>query len=96
MIDVVICSAAEGDYGEALSWYAERSTQTAERFDAEFDRALAAIAADPERFPFCDERHRYYLMRHFPHQVIYRCHENQLVVIAVAHTARRPRYCSDR
>jgi len=68
MIDLVICSAAEGEYAEALAWYAERSVQAAERFDADFDQALEKIASDPARFPRCDERHHFYLMRHFPYQ----------------------------
>jgi toxin ParE1/3/4 len=96
MIDLIVCSAAEDDYAEALSWYAQRSIQAAERFDAEFNEALQTILSNPERFPRCDDRHRFYLMRHFPYQVIYRQHENHLLVIAVAHTARRPRYWSGR
>ena len=90
MIDLVVCSAAEVDYAEALSWYAERSVQVAERFDVEFDQALETIASDPERFPRCDERHSYYLMRRFPYQIIYRQHLDHWVVIAVAHTAQSP------
>ena len=96
MIDLLICSAAEGEYAEALAWYAERSVQAAERFDADFDQALEEIASDPARFPRCDERHQFYLMRHFPYQMIYRQHQDHWVVIAVAHTAREPRYWSGR
>lgn len=81
MNELVVCSAAEAEYADALSWYSERSVQGAERFDAEFDQALETIASDPERFPRCDERHHYYLMRHFPYQLIF-----HWVVIAVAHT----------
>ena len=96
MIDLLICSAAEGEYAEALAWYAERSVQAAERFDADFDQALEEIASDLARFPRCDERHQFYLMRHFPYQMIYRQHQDHWVVIAVAHTAREPRYWSGR
>ena len=96
MIDLIVSSAAEGDYADALSWYAERSVHAAERFDADFDKALMAIASDPERFPQCDERHHFYLMRYFPYQVIYRQHGRHWVVIAVSHTARKPRSWSDR
>jgi plasmid stabilization system protein ParE len=96
MVDLVVSSAAEGDYAEALAWYAERSVETAERLEEHFDQALRVIASDPERFPLCDERHRYYLLRSFPYQVIYRQHEDHWVVIAVAHTARKPRYWSRR
>ena len=96
MIDVIVSSAAEGDYADALTSYAERNVQAAERFEDEFDQALKVIASDPGRFPRCDERHRFYLMRHFPYQVIYRQHRDHWVVIAVAHTARTPRYWSQR
>ena len=96
MTDVVVSTAAEGDYAEALSWYAERSVDAAEHFDEELDRALRSIASDPERFPRCDKRHRYYLMRRFPFQIIYRQYEDRVVVIAVAHTARKPVYWSER
>ena len=96
MINLVVCSAAEREYAEALSWYAERSVQATQRIDAVFDQALGAIASNPERFPRCDERHHYYLMRHFPYQTIYRQHQDHWVVIAVAHTARKPDYWPGR
>ena len=96
MTDLVVSSAAEDDYAEALSWYAERSMQAAERFDMEFDHAIETIGSDPERFPRFDDRPRFYLMRHFPYEVIYRRHDDHLVVIAVAHMSRQPRYWADR
>lgn len=96
MIDLIVCSAAEREYAEALAWYAERSVNAAERFDADFGQALETIASDPARFPRCDERHHFYLMRHFPYQIIYRQHQDHWVVIAVAHTARKPSYWSRR
>lgn len=96
MTEIVVSSAAEDDYAQALCWYAERSVQAAEQFEAEFARALEVIAADPERFPHCDARHRYYLMRRYPFQVIFRRHDDRIVVIAVAHTKRKPRYWSGR
>jgi len=60
------------------------SVSAAERFDAEFGQAMRTIASDPERFPKCDERHHYYLMRHFPYQIIYRQHQDHWVVIPLA------------
>lgn len=56
MTNVIICSAAEIDYTESLTWYAERSLDAANDFDAEFDRALSRIAANPEQFPHCDAK----------------------------------------
>ena len=97
MSKVLLAAGAEADYAESLGWYAERSIGAAAGFEAEVSRALEAIAADPERFPRCDDRHRYYLLRRYPFQIIYRrLSEESLLVVAVAHGSRRPRYWSDR
>ena len=96
MADVAITSAAERDFTDSLCWYAERSQRAAEGFEAEFDRTLASIGADPQRFPHCDQRHRFCLMRRYPFQVIYREQADQVVIVAVAHAKREPGYWSNR
>ena len=96
MAKLLVTSAAEQDFTEALCWYAERSHRAAEEFDAEFDRVLELLGATPERFPFCDARHRFCLMRRFPYQVIYRDCGDHWAVVAVAHAMRKPGYWSDR
>lgn len=70
MVEIVVSSPAEQEYAEALRWYAERSLRVAQRFDDDFDQSLRLIAATPERFAKCDERHHFFLMRHFPYQII--------------------------
>lgn len=92
MANVIICSAAEVDYTQSLTWYAARSVDAANDFDTEFDWALSKIAADPERFPLCDVRHHYFLLRRFPFRIIYRIVLGDVVVIAVAHGSRSPDY----
>lgn len=96
MADIIFCSAAEMEYTESLCWYAERSVEAAHDFDAELDWAIHQIAKSPERFPQCDERHRFYLMRRFPFQIIYRTQGDVVIVVAVAHTSRVPDYWSGR
>ncbi len=91
-----IISAAEWEYTEALCWYAERSRCAAERFDEEFERVLKAIAENPRRYPRCDNRHRFCLMDRYPYQVIYREERDEVVVIAIAHAKRKPRYWAGR
>ena len=90
MANLLVSSAAEADFTEALCWYAERSETAAISFDAEGELALATISADPQRFPRCDERHSFFLMRRFPFRIIYRVVNECVVVIAFAHTARQP------
>jgi plasmid stabilization system protein ParE len=96
MNDPLILAAAEEEYTDSLRWYAERSQQAAAGFETEFERALDAIASDPGRFPRCDDRHRYYLTVRYPYQVIYRINRGQVLIVAVAHAARKPGYWSDR
>ena len=96
MTRLIICSAAETDYTESLVWYAQRSLDAANDFDLEFDRALNQILSDPQCYPLCDARHRYFLMRRFPFRIIYRIDGDDIRVIAIAHAARSPDYWTDR
>jgi plasmid stabilization system protein ParE len=96
MAEPIVSTAAEADYLEALVWYAKRSRRAAEGFEAEFDAALAKIAKAPLRFALCDQRHRRFLMRRYPYQVVYRIERDDVVVIAVAHAKRKPRFWKGR
>lgn len=97
MNEVLLTEGAEEDYTQSLRWYSERNALAAEGFEAEFAKALEAIAAHPDRFPHCDKRHRFYLLRRYPFQIIYRrTAEDRLLIVAVAHTSRRPGYWSER
>jgi plasmid stabilization system protein ParE len=96
MAEVIVTSPAEGEYADNLRWYLARSVRAAEQFEAEFDRSIQLIEAEPSRYPRCDDRHRYFLMRKFPFQVIYRHENDHVIVISVAHTSREPRFWADR
>ncbi|MBX3421788.1 MAG: type II toxin-antitoxin system RelE/ParE family toxin [Pirellulaceae bacterium] len=96
MSRIRLCSAAEVDFTNALCWYAERNPNIASYFETEFDSALKEIAHSPDRFPKCDNRHRFVLMRRFPYQIIYRTNSSDVTIIAVAHTSREPGYWADR
>ncbi len=91
--EVLIADAAEKEYADSLKWYAERSRRAAAGFEAEFERALSSIAAHPEWYPVCDDRHRFFLLKRYPYQIIYRSiSSHRLLIVAVAHTSRRPGY----
>lgn len=96
MTPLRLCSAAEEEFTEALCWYANRSREVALDFDTELELGLARIADDPESFPYCDDRHRFVLMRRFPYQIIYRVINEEVTVIAIAHTSRQPAYWRER
>ena len=43
-----------------------------------------------------DRTHRYWLLRKYPFALVYRCEEDGIVVVAVAHNRQRPGYWKDR
>jgi plasmid stabilization system protein ParE len=47
MTNIRICTAAEGEFTDALCWYAERSVDVAKAFESEIDQTLRMIAATP-------------------------------------------------
>ena len=98
MSELLIAEAAEEEYTSCLLWYTQRSKNAAEKFEAEFAKALQAIEANPERYPVCDDgRHRFYLLKRYPFQLIYRkTADGKWLIVAVAHTSRKPNYWSGR
>ena len=96
MAEVSIHADAEAEYEAALAWYWARSAKAAQGFEAAFERALELIAANPDLYPRCDDRHRFCVLRRYPYSLIYRVDENQVRVVAVAHSRRLPGYWSNR
>jgi plasmid stabilization system protein ParE len=96
MADILFLPAAETDYGEALAWYAQRSARAAAGFERAVDRALNQIADAPDRWPLCDNRHRFHLLKRYPYSIIYRVEQGGILVVAVAHGRRDPEYWKER
>jgi plasmid stabilization system protein ParE len=97
MDNLRIAEGAEDDYIASLTWYSALSKQAADGLEAAFAQALEAIATSPVRYPLYDERHRSYLLKHYPFRIIYRrTSEHECLIEAVAHTSRRPGYWRDR
>lgn len=81
------------EFRQARFWYARRSRATALRFIQALDKALQQITVDPERCPLYDDRHRCFKIKKFPYLLIYRrTGQDELTLVAVAHTSRRPGY----
>jgi toxin ParE1/3/4 len=80
----------------AARWYAERSRTAAAAFSDELDAAESAIAQLPEAWPRFDHGTRRYLLRRFPFSIVYRVEPLRVLIVAVGHGARRPRYGTSR
>uniref|UniRef100_Q01SN4 Plasmid stabilization system n=1 Tax=Solibacter usitatus (strain Ellin6076) TaxID=234267 RepID=Q01SN4_SOLUE len=88
--------AALRDADEAAAWYAERSVRAAARFLDELDRLIDLISDSPNRFPPFDADLRRAVFRRFPFYIVFRADELNVVVLAVAHGKRRPRFWHNR
>jgi plasmid stabilization system protein ParE len=95
MANVSFLPAAEQDYQDALAWYEARSARAAAGFEAAMEVASQGIADNPELWPLCDDRHRFYVLRRYPYSVIYRVESGDVLVVALAH-ARRSIFWQDR
>jgi toxin ParE1/3/4 len=84
---------AAREYRAAKDWYRERSVDVAQRFVTAVERAADRIAADAEVLPVLTGTYRYVRVARFPYVLVSRRVESDVVmVLAVAHTSRRPGY----
>ncbi len=88
--------AALKDANEAAAWYGERSVPAAVRFLDELDRPIDLIAGSPESYPVVDSGLRRAVFRGFPLYLVFRADDASVVVFAVAHGKRRPRFWQGR
>jgi plasmid stabilization system protein ParE len=84
------------DAEQAWRWYAERSADAADRFEAELRRALEFAALMPEASSPAPAGTRRLRLHGFPHSLIYRVTQSAIQVLAVAHERREPGYWSKR
>jgi hypothetical protein len=88
--------AAVAEARAAHSWYAERSALAAAAFVYEIDHAVELIAASPERWPAYVFGTQRLLLRRYPFSIVYRHYGDLALVLAFAHTRRRPGYWRGR
>ncbi len=96
MLPIDFLPGARRDFDDSLDWYAERSKQASVRFAGAVDAAPSPIAAHPKRFAAVDDLHRECPVGQFPFRIVYRVGAECIVVVAVAHAKRRPKFWKDR
>jgi plasmid stabilization system protein ParE len=84
--------AALAEAEEAAAWYAERDPRVAARFAEELDAALNRIADGPHRWPIYLHGTRRVRLTRFPYLIAYRDEPTRILVVAIAHTKRKPGY----
>jgi plasmid stabilization system protein ParE len=95
---VQFAQAASEELTEAVRWYEMRRSGLGGDFHDAIIRTIDLIRAHPEigtartgRFP-----NRQLRVARFPYRIVYRIREEDIYVVAVAHTSRRPGYWRHR
>ena len=86
---------------EAVDWYRARNPQTAERLADLIVEGIQDIFAHPRMFPLYEiprnpgdiRRKR---VPDFPFVIVYQLIDEELVIMAIAHTSKRPGYWKSR
>ncbi len=85
---------------EAAAWYDSRLNGLGDDFLDAANQAIDAIRLSPDTGSVLetldDPRVRRVLLRRFPYAVIYEVFDDQVHVLAVAHTSRKPNYWTSR
>lgn len=89
---------AVAEIDAAADWYEGRREGLGRELEDEVDRVLTRIAALPLSAPAWRNRaaHHVVLVPRFPFTMPYRVDRDEIVVLALAHTSRRPGYWSAR
>jgi len=92
-MEVIFHRLAAQEYNRALLWYARRSQSAARRFERGVEEAMRLIGSTPQLGTPYDQDHRSVPVRRFPYRLFYTAASStQIVIVAVAHTSRRPGY----
>ena len=87
---------AETEVDNAVSWYQEQTEDQSLNFLNELDHAVQVVKAYPALANEIEPGVRRVLFHQFPYFLIYGIDEDTIVVIAVAHDHRKPRYWAER
>ena len=87
---LVLRRVAQREFDEAADWYAQQQSSLGAEFIDEVNRTLVDVRDHPEFYAVVHDDLREALVRRFPYAVYYRVEPDQVVVVAVIHTARDP------
>ena len=87
---------AQSEVDDAVAWFDSQSRNLGTQFLDDLDRTIRRIAAYPLASTKIEEDLRRCLLSKFPYGIIYGLDSDTIIVIAVAHLHREPRYWIDR
>jgi len=87
---------AQAELDDAIEYYNYEAPGLGNEFLTEVLNVLDRIGKFPDAWHPCSKRTRRCLTRRFPYGIIYQNRENEILVVAIAHLHRKPRYWEER
>jgi plasmid stabilization system protein ParE len=87
---------AQQELDDTVAWYNEQATSLGQEFLDELDRVVRRAVTFPMSCPEIEPGVRRCLLARFPYGLIYGVDRKTIVIVAVAHLHREPRYWMDR
>lgn len=95
-MNVRFLTLAQQEVDDAVVWFDERQEGKSLEFLDALDRAVRLVKAFPYASSEIEPQLRRCLFVGFPYSLIYGVDDDIIVVVAVAHSHREPRYWIDR
>ena len=83
---------AEEEFREAVRYYEKEAPGVGLRFITEVRRGITFITENPYAAAGVGSGIRRKVLNHFPYSLLYAVESELIVIVAVAHQKRRPRY----
>ena len=84
------------EYLGAIAYYADINPRLAESFINAFESGIEEILTYPEAWQIVEEDVRRYLIKRFPFGIYYCIETDRVMIYAVMHMSRDPKYWKDR
>jgi len=95
-VTVRFLAVARQELDDAFVWYERQSSGLGYEFLDEIDRTIHRITAYPDSCSELDPGLRRALVNRFPYGLVYGQDVGAVIVVAVAHLHRKPRYWMSR
>ncbi len=87
---------ARDEFIDAVAFYEMSREGLGLRLSREVHATIDRVLLGPTAWPQISENTRRCFTRRFPYGVVYEVRENDILIIAVAHSSREPSYWRDR
>ena len=95
-MEIRFLSVANREVDDAVKWYESKEEGLSREFLDELDRVVRIVRLYPQAGMQIEPDVRRFPLTRFPYSLIYGIDEQTIVVLAVAHQQREPRYWADR